>query len=136
MCLATLDSTANDAALCTKIPNCKVFAHECDWDVDKINSYIDDNFSQLKAHGKSMDDASQIILKMFSHAKDTNFAKYFKDKLDNFWDETNEMKGISVETIMAKAKVKYDLIKSQQKSGGHYWKRLKPSLLSVLRSKR
>ena len=112
MHLATLDSTTSNAALCTNIRNCQVFAHECDCDIDKINSYIDYNFSQLKACGKSMDDAPQIILEMFSHAKDTNFAKDFKDKLDDFWDETDEMKGISVETIMAKAKVKYDLIKS------------------------
>ena len=43
--------------------------------------------------------------------------KYFKDMLDDFWDETNEMKGISMEIILAKAKVKYDLIMSQQKWG-------------------
>ena len=38
MHLATLDSTATNAALCTIICNCKVFAHECDWDIDKMNS--------------------------------------------------------------------------------------------------
>ena len=117
MRLATLDSTATDAALRTNIRNCKIFAQECDWDVDKIISHVDDNFSQLKARGKAMDDAPQIILEMFSKAKDTVFAKYFTDKLNDFWDETNEMKNISVETILAKAKVKYDLIKSQQKWG-------------------
>ena len=117
MRLATLDSTATDAALRANLRNCKVFAQECDWDVDKIISNIDDNFSQLKARGKSMDDAPQIILEMFSQAKDTVFAKYFADKLNDFWDETEEMKGASVETILAKAKVKYDLLKSQQKWG-------------------
>lgn len=117
MRLATLDSTATDAALRANIRNCKVFAQECNWDVDKIISHIDDNFSQLKARGKAMDDAPQIILEMFSKANDNVFAKYFNNKLNDFWDQTDEMREISVENILAKAKVKYDLIKSQQKWG-------------------
>ena len=42
---------------------------------------------------------------------------YFKRKKDDYWNEMAEMKNISVESLLAKAKTKYDLLKTQGKLG-------------------
>ena len=99
MRLATLDSTATDSALRNNIRNILEYAISKNWDIDEVISYIDENYSQLKARGKSMDDANVIVMEMLSKANDASFAKYWTDKLDDYWNETEEMKEIMVETI-------------------------------------
>ena len=60
-----------------------------------------------------MANAVEHILKEFSDGvKDNDFKKYFKKKKDDYWDETTEMKNISVKSLLAKAKTKYDLLKA------------------------
>ena len=115
MRLATLDSTATVTALKHNITSVGDAAERLGGDIDKINAFITVNYNQLLARGIDMgSDAVQPILKMLAtKIPDANFTKYFTQKESDYWDETAEMKGISVEDLLKKAKAKYDLLKSQ-----------------------
>ena len=114
MQLATLDFAATNAILCKNIHELTQYAITFGRDVDEIISYIDINYSQLKALGEVMADAVEHILKAFRNGvKENDFKIYFKKETDDYWDEMAEMKNILVEALLAKAKTKYDLLKAQ-----------------------
>ena len=99
--------------------------------INEIISYVDINYSQLKARGESMSDAVEHILMTFAKAiDDDNFKKYFKQKQDDYWDETDEMKAITVEALIAKAKTKFDLLKAQKT-----WGTLSQEIQDILHSR-
>ena len=113
MQLATLDFTTTNATLCKNICKLTQYSITCGGDVDEIISYIDINYSQLKACGEVMANAIKHILEAFSNGvKDHDFKTYFKKKKDDYWDETAEMKNISVEFLLAKAETKYVLLQA------------------------
>ena len=61
------------------------------------------------------------ILKSFSNGvEDNDFKTFFKKKKDVYWDKTSEMKNISVESLLAKAKTKYNLLKAQRTWGAAF----------------
>ena len=119
MRLATLDSAATIKALKAKITNIAEYARECGGDIDLIIGRINTNNTQLLARGVDMkEDAVQPVLEMFATAiPDASFTKYFTQKQDDYWDQTDEMKGISLENLLKMAKTKFDLIKGQSKWG-------------------
>ena len=90
------------------------------------------NYSQLKAHGEVIANAVEHILATFSNGvKNNDFKTYFKKKKDGYWDEMAEIKNVSVESLLTKAKTKFDLLKAQV-TWGAASKEKKISLLSEL----
>ena len=117
MRLATLDTSATSAAIRNNIMKVAEYAKKVNGDVDQINAFVDLNYTQLKARGDTVPDASTAIMKAYIASPDVKFSKYFSKKLDDYWDETPEMHNISVEALLKKAKSKFDLIKSQDEWG-------------------
>ena len=101
MCLATLDSTATISAMKEDITKISKYASECGGDFIKIIN-ITIRYNHLVARGIDMrEDAVQAVHKMLANdIPDDIFKKYFKQKEADYWDETTEMKGISLETLI------------------------------------
>ena len=116
--LATLDTSATSATLRNNIMKVAEYAKKVIGDVDQINAFVDLNYTQLKARGDTVPNASTAIMKAYIASPDVKFSEYFSKKLDEYWDETPEMHNISVEALLKKAKSKFDLIKSQDEWGG------------------
>ena len=117
MRLATLDTSATYAALRNNIMKVAEYAKKVNGNVDQINAFVDLNYTQLKARGDTVPDASMAIMKAYIAFSDVKFSEYFSKKLDDYWDETPEMHNISVESLLKKAKSKFDLIRSQDEWG-------------------
>ena len=117
MRLATLDTSATSTDLRNNIMKVAEYTKKVNGDVDQINAFVDLNYTQLKARGDTLPDASTAIMKAYIVSPDVKFSEYFSKKLDDYWDETPEMHKISVEALLKEAKSKFDLIKYQDKWG-------------------
>ena len=94
----------------------------------KINAFVDLNYTQLKAHGDTVSDASTAIMKAYNASPDVKFSEYFSKKLDDYWDETPEMHKISVEALLKDPSLSL-ILSNIKRKGGPYPKNPKTSLL-------
>jgi hypothetical protein len=86
--------------------------------IDKIHTYFNQNFAQLKARGQSVDDVHTILFEAYLQGvPDATFHNYMSRLQDDWMDQTGDMKDATHEDIMKKAKAKYDLLVNSGKWG-------------------
>jgi hypothetical protein len=91
-----------------------VFAATVSGDIDKINSEVDQNCSQIKAQGAIVEDPIGIIFEAYSVVPCYNFTTYMKRQHDDYLDGKLT---ITHEALMASAKAKMDYLKLKGKWG-------------------
>ncbi len=117
MRLATLDSNATDRQLRTNLRELTSYAIRENGNIDKIHTYFDQNYTQLRARGQAVDDVHSILFDAYLAVPDAEFHQYMKRLHDDWMDQVGEMKGIKFEHLMQRAKAKYDLLVSLGKWG-------------------
>jgi hypothetical protein len=86
--------------------------------MSQIPPYFNQNYAQLKARGKSVDNVHTILLNAFLlGVLDATFQDYMCMLQDNWMDQTGDMRNATHEDIMKKAKTKYDLLVNSGKWG-------------------
>ncbi len=117
MHLAALDSNATDCQLCANLRELTSYAIRENGNIDKIYTYFDQNFTQLKACKQNIDNVHCILFIAYLAIPNAEFNTYMHCLYDNWMDQVGEMKNIKFEQLMQHAKAKYDLLLSMGKWG-------------------
>ena len=121
MRLATLDNNATVETLRENLRGLTQYAVTVNGDIDLVHKYFNQNFTQLKAKGESVDGVMSLLFNAYKNAvPDNQFKQYILRLYDDWLDQTGDMAGASQEKLMKKAKAKYDLLKSQGDWGKEY----------------
>ncbi len=110
MRLATLDSNATNRQLRANLRKLTSYAISENGNTDKIHTYFDQNFTQLKARRQNVDDVHSILFKAYLAIPDAEFNTYMRCLHDDWMDQVGEMKNIKFEQLMQCAKAKYNLL--------------------------
>ncbi len=78
----TINSVATTEFLCKNFYNLPLYAASVNGNVDLINSYFDANYSQILAHGATVDDPLSKIFDGHLAVPDNAFNKYILGKQD------------------------------------------------------
>ena len=111
MRLATIDSVATTEALRANLRELAAYAATVSGDVDKINEYFDENYSQLIARGAKIDDPVGILFDAYRTIPCSHFRTYIVRKHEMYLD--GELPTITHETLMAMATDKYTYLKTK-----------------------
>jgi hypothetical protein len=118
MRLATLDGKATVTALRANLRELTLYAIKENGNIDKIHTYFNHNYAQLKARGQSVDDVHTILFDAYLQGvPDATFHDYIRRLQDDWMDQTGDMRDATHEDIMKKAKAKYDLLVNSGKWG-------------------
>jgi hypothetical protein len=118
MRLATLDGKATVTALRANLRELTHYAVRENGNIDKIHTYFNHNYAQLKARGQSVDDVHTILFDAYLQGvPDATFHDYIRRLQDDWMDQTGDMRDATHEDIMKKAKAKYDLLVNSGKWG-------------------
>ncbi len=109
MRLATIDTVATTQTLQDNLQNLGVFAATVNGDINKIHGEFDKNFSQLIAHGATVNDPIGILFDAYSVVSCYNFKQYIKRQHKDYLDE--KLTSITHENLMTSAMRKYDYLK-------------------------
>ena len=121
MRLATLDNNTTVETLRENLRGLTQYAVTVNGDIDLVHKYFNQNFTQLKAKGESVDGVMSLLFNAYKNAiPDAKFNQYINRLYDDWLDQTGDMAGASHEKLMKKAKAKYDLLKSQGEWGKEY----------------
>jgi predicted metal-dependent hydrolase len=116
--LATLDGTATMTALRANLRELTQYAIKHNGNIDEIHTYINQNYTQLKARGQSVDNVHTILFDNYLlGVPDAIFHDYMRRLQDDWMDQTGDMRNATHEDIMKKAKAKYDLLVNSGKWG-------------------
>ncbi len=88
MRLATIDSIVITQTLRDNLQNLMVFAATDSRDVNKINTEIDSNYSQILAQGATVDNPLNILFNTYLVVLCYHFKSYMKQKHNNYLDGT------------------------------------------------
>jgi len=105
MRLATIDSVATTEALRSNLRELPAYTATVNGDLPKVHTYFHQNYSQLIAHGASIDDPVGILFDAYQAIPCSGFRAYITRKHDQFLD--GELKNLTHETLMAAANDKY-----------------------------
>eukprot|EP00804_Cyclotella_cryptica_P030718 CCRYP_009136-RA/>CCRYP_009136-RA protein AED:0.27 eAED:0.27 QI:0/-1/0/1/-1/1/1/0/399 len=118
MRLATLDGKATVTALRANLRKLTLYAIKENGNIDKIHTYFNHNYAQLKARGQSVDDVHTILFNAYLQGvPDATFHDYIRRLQDNWMDQTGDMRDATHKDIMKKAKAKFDLLVNSGKWG-------------------
>jgi hypothetical protein len=109
MRLATIDTVATTQVLRDNLNNLGVFAATVNGGINKINSKLDKNYTQLLAHGANVDDPVGLLFEAYHVVGCYNFKTYIKRHYDNYLD--GKLISFTHETLMTSAMLKYDWLK-------------------------
>lgn len=105
-----MDSNATDQQLCTNL--CELTSHAIkeQGNIDKIHTCFDQNLTQLKAQGQTVDNVHSILFDAYLAVFNAKFNTYIWRLYDNWMDQVGDIKMLSIkyEQLMQQAKAKYD----------------------------
>ena len=111
MRLATLDGNATITALRANLHELTQYTIKQNGNIDKIHTYFNQTYMQLKARGKSVDDVHTILCEAYLQGvPDATIHDYMRRLPGNWMDQTGDMQDATHEGIMKKAKAKNDLL--------------------------
>ena len=93
------------------------YAVKVNGDIDEIHKYFNQNYSQLTARGKSVDDVHTILFSAYKVVPDANFHAYIERLYDDWIDQTGDMVNATHTDLMRKAKQRFDLLTTNNKWG-------------------
>ncbi len=109
MRLATIDTVATTQTLRDNLQNLGVFAATVNGNINKIHGKFDKNFSQLIAHGVTVDDPIGILFDAYSVVPCYNFKQYIKRQHKDYLD--GKLTSITHENLMTSTMRKYNYLK-------------------------
>jgi hypothetical protein len=109
MRLATIDSVATTQMLRDNLQNLSVFASTVSGDIDKINTELNKNYSQILARGATVDDPLNLLFNAYLVVPCYHFKTYMKQKHNGYLDGTLTL---THEVLMAFAKAHFDYLKN------------------------
>lgn len=111
MRLATIDSVATTEALRANLRELPAFSATVGGDIDKINQYFDENYSQLIARGAKIDDPIGILFDAYRTVSCSHFKSYITRKHEMYLD--GELPTLTHEHLMAMATDKFTYLKTK-----------------------
>ena len=111
MRLATIDSVATTEALRANLRELPTYAATVGGDIEKINQYFDENYSQLVARGAQIDDPVGILFDAYRTVSCPHFKTYIVRKHEMYLD--GELVGLTHEHLMAMATDKFTYLKTK-----------------------
>jgi hypothetical protein len=111
MRLATIDSVATTEALRANLRELPAYASSVSGDIDKINQYFDQNYSQLIARGAKIDDPIGILFDAYRTVSCSHFRPYITRKHEMYLD--GELMTLTHEQLMAMATDKFNYLKTK-----------------------
>ena len=86
MQLATIDSVATTETLRANLTNLPIYAASVNGDIDLINAYFDQNYTQILARGSTVDDPIAKLFDAYLVVPDYTFKTYMAKKQDAYHD--------------------------------------------------
>ena len=111
MRLATIDSVATTEALRANLRELAAYSAIVHGDIDKINQYFDENYSQLVARGAQIDDPVGILFDAYRTISCPHFKTYIVRKHEMYLD--GELANLTHKTLMAMATDKFTYLKTK-----------------------
>jgi hypothetical protein len=109
MRLATIDTVASTQTLRDNLQNLGVFVARVNGNINKIHGKFDKNFSQLIAHGATINDPIGILFDAYSVVPCYNSKQYIKHQHEDYLD--SKLTLITHENLMTSAMRKYNYLK-------------------------
>jgi hypothetical protein len=101
MRLATLDGKATITALWANLCELTQYAIKENGNINRIHTYFNHNYAQLKFCGQSVDDVHTILFEAYLQGvPDMAFHDYIRRLQDNWMDQTGDMRDDTHEDIM------------------------------------
>jgi hypothetical protein len=110
MALATIDSVATTKTLRSNLREPPTFCSTIKGDIKLLHSYFDSNYTQIIAHGATVDNPVDILFSAYMVVPCNNFRSYIKRKQDAYTDGTLTL--THKELIML-ATIKFNLLKQE-----------------------
>ena len=101
MRLVTLDGNATVTALRANLRKLTQYARKHNGNIDVIHTYFNQNYTQLKAQGQSVDNVHTILFDAYLlGVPDATFHDYMRRLQDDWMNQTGEMHNATHEDIM------------------------------------
>jgi hypothetical protein len=107
MALATINSVATTKTLRSNLREMLTYCTTIKGDINLLQSYFDNNYSQIIAQGATVNDPVNILFAAYSVVPCTHFCLYIKGKRDNY---TNGTATYTHEQLILLASNKYNLL--------------------------
>jgi hypothetical protein len=104
--LATIDSVVATEALWANLNSLPIYAASVNGNIDLINSYFNDNYSQILARGSTVNDPIAKLFDAYLIIPDYNFKQYIAKKQDDYHNG-NLGASFTHENLMAHATAKF-----------------------------
>jgi hypothetical protein len=111
MRLATIDSVATDQALCDNLHALGAFAGNVSGDIDKINTELYKNYSQLIARGKTINDPIGALFTAYQVVPCFHFKTYINRMHEDFLG--GKLPTMTHESLMGMAKSKFNYLRNK-----------------------
>jgi hypothetical protein len=86
MALATIDSVATTKTLRSNLRELPTYCSTIKGDIELLHSYFDSNYTQIIAHGATVDNPIGILTSVYMVVPCNNFRSYIKRKQDAYTD--------------------------------------------------
>ena len=113
MQLATIDSVATTETLRTNLTNLPSYAASVNGDIDLINAYFDQNYTQILARGSTVDDPIAKLFDAYLVVPDYTFKTYMAKKQDSYHDG-DLGPSFTHEKLMAQATAKFTYLTTRK----------------------
>jgi hypothetical protein len=110
MALATIDSVATTKTLRANLQELPTYCASVKGDIEMVHSYFDSNYSQIIAHGATVNDPVDILFSAYAAVPCHNFRTYIRRKHDLY---TNGSLTITHEELIPIATNKFNLLKQE-----------------------
>ncbi len=115
MRLATIDTVATTQVLRNNLNNLGLFAATVNGDINKINGKFDKNYTQLLAHGVSVNNPVRLLFEAYHVVLCYNFKMYIRRHYDDYLD--SKLINLTHKTLMTSAMHKYDWLRQKGQCG-------------------
>jgi hypothetical protein len=88
MALVTIDSVATTKTLRSNLRELPTYCSTIKGDIELRHSYFDSNYTQIIAHGTTVNNPANILFSLYMVVPCNNFRSYIKCKQDAYTDET------------------------------------------------
>jgi hypothetical protein len=110
MALTTINSVATTKTLHSNLRELPTYCSIIKGDIELLHSYFDSNYTQIIAHGATVDDAIDILFSAYMVVLCNNFRSYIKCKQDAYTDGTLTL---THEELIMLATNKFNLLKQE-----------------------
>jgi hypothetical protein len=110
MALATIDSVATTKTLRSNLRELPTYCSTIKGDIKLLHSYFDSNYTQIIAHGATVDDPVDILLSAYMVVPCNNIRSYTKRKQDAYTDGTLTL---THDELIMLATNKFNLLKQE-----------------------